>query len=162
MWFVHVHDDYILHFPFIYWSHAYQGEKNAMDYSAPVCENHVKTLIDDTAPRNKPQWHRQHSYEVTNNHNLWIEKEALKNDCWQTQWKRFMDCLHQECPILVKWMAYLIHYATVTWKLYSALFLFFFFLVPFPLSEYQRLPSRENKHDLCSHGTCSDFSPSFT
>lgn len=60
-------------------------KKNALDYSTPLCENHVKTMIDDMAPRNKPQWHLQHSYEVTNNHNLWIEKEALKNDCWQTQ-----------------------------------------------------------------------------
>lgn len=69
-----------------YWSHDYWGKKkNALDYSTPLCENHVKTMIDDMAPRNKPQWHLQHSYEVTNNHNLWIEKEALKNDCWQTQ-----------------------------------------------------------------------------
>lgn len=32
-----------------------RGKKNTMDYSAPVCENHVKTMIDDMAPRNKPQ-----------------------------------------------------------------------------------------------------------
>lgn len=35
-------------------------------------------MINDMAPRNKPQWHLQHSYEVTNNHNLWTEKQALK------------------------------------------------------------------------------------
>lgn len=90
---------------------------------------YVKTMIDDIAPRNKPQWHLQHSYEVTNKYYLWTEKEALKNYCWQTQWKRFMDCLLQECPPLVEWMACLIHYVTVTWKWYSAfLFSLLFFL----------------------------------
>lgn len=58
-------------------------KKKKMLWIIPL--HYVKTMIDDMAPRNKPQWHLQHSYEVTNNHNLWIEKEALKNDCWQTQ-----------------------------------------------------------------------------
>lgn len=155
MWFVHVHDDYILHFPFKLLKSCLLGGKKMLWI---ILLQYVKTMIDDTAPRNKPQWHLRHSYEVTNNHNLWIEKEALKNDCWQTQWKRFMDCLHQECPILAKWMACLIHYVTVTWKWYYALFPSFF---PFPLTEYQRLPGKNNKHDLCSHRTFWDFSPSF-
>lgn len=52
MWFVHVHDDYILHFPFKLLKSCLLGGKKMLWI---ILLQYVKTMIDDTAPRNKPQ-----------------------------------------------------------------------------------------------------------
>lgn len=58
------------------------------------------------------------------------------------------------------WSGWLVSFIMLLWHENDILLLSLFFF-PFPLSEYQRLPSRENKHDLCSHWTFRDLSPSF-
>lgn len=146
---------YIFHFS--YWSRDYWG-KNTLDYSALVCENHEKTMIDDMAPRNKPQWHLQHRYEVTNNHNLWIEKQALKmtadkyneRDSWIVYFK--VPILHE-----VNGFSHsLFSVISMTLKWYVA-FLFCFVLFRSTLTEYHRVPGKNPKYDSCSHRTFREF-----
>lgn len=166
MWFVCVHDDYILYFPFKLLKSWLLGEKKKMLWIIPlhyvktmwkpwlmtwlqgislndICSTAMRLLITTTCElRKKPlkMTADKHNKEIYG-----LPTSRVSIPCGVNGLSHSL-CYRDYCDM----------------KMVFCFFFFSLFLFKSILSEYQVLPSRENhKYESCRHRTFRGLSPSF-